>query len=88
MPSGDQLVAFRLVVPREGAVRRRSKQKVDSIECSAWTARLRRTVAKLEPGDEVVVSGRLRRTFRRYGTAAMSYVSVDVDGCERVNAQP
>jgi single-strand DNA-binding protein len=84
LPSGDAVASFRLVVPRAGAALRRSKQKVDTIECSAWTARLRRAVAKLQPGDEVAISGQLRRSFRRNGPSTASFVSVDVDQCDRV----
>jgi single-strand DNA-binding protein len=84
LPSGDCVGSFRVIVDRQGAARRRSKQKVDSIECSVWTARLRRLVARLEPGDEVAVSGQLRRTFRRNGTGTASFVTVDVESCERV----
>jgi single-strand DNA-binding protein len=84
LPSGDRVTSFRVVVPREPGARRRSKQKVDSIECSAWTARLRRSIARLAPGDEVEVSGQLRRTFRRNGAGTASFVTVDVQTCERL----
>ena len=84
LPSGDRVVSFRVVVPREAGARRRSRQKIDSIECSAWTARLRRTVARLKPGDEVAVCGQLRRTFRRNGVGTASFVTVDLDSCERL----
>lgn len=84
LPSGDAVASFRIIVPRGAAARRRSKQTVDTIECSAWTARLRRAVAQLQAGDEVAISGRLRRSFRRTGSSTASFVSVDVDQCERV----
>lgn len=83
LPSGDEVVSFRLVVPRSAAARRRSKQLVDTIECSAWTARLRRVVRRLEAGDAVTVSGELRRRFARNGGGTMSWVSVDLETCER-----
>lgn len=84
LPSGDAVASFRVIVPRAGAALRRSKQKVDTIECSAWTTRLRRAAAKLQTGDEVAISGQLRRTFRRNGLSTASFVSVDLEHCERL----
>ena len=83
LPSGDEVVSFRLVVPRSAAALRRSKQRVDTIECSAWTARLRRSVRRLAAGDEVTVTGELRRRFSRGASGPMSWVTVDLDTCER-----
>ena len=83
LPSGDEVVSFRLVVPRSASARRRSKQRVDTIECSAWTARLRRSVRRLEAGDEVTVTGELRRRFTRGASGPMSWVNVDLETCER-----
>jgi len=83
LPSGDEVVSFRLVVRRSAAARRRSKQVVDTIECSAWTAAMRRTVSRLDAGSEVEVTGELRRRFTR---GAISFVSVDVDSCRPVSA--
>lgn len=83
LPSGDEVVSFRLVVPRSASARRRSKQSVDTIECSAWTARLRRSVRRLEAGDVVTVTGELRRRFTRGAAGPMSWVNVDLETCER-----
>ncbi len=88
LPSGDEVVSFRLVVPRSPAARRRSKQRVDTIECSAWTARLRRSVRRLAAGDTVTVTGELRRRFTRGAGGPMSWVNVDLDTCERMPARP
>jgi single-strand DNA-binding protein len=86
LPSGDQLVTFRVVVPRSPAARRRTRQSVDTLECSAWSARARRSAARLATGDQVAVSGELRRTFRRGGAGVRSWVTVDVDRIERAVA--
>ena len=86
LPSGDEVVSFRLIVPRSPSARRRSKQRVDTIECSAWTARLRRSVRRLEAGDAVTVTGELRRRFTRGAGGPMSWVNVDLDTCERTAA--
>jgi single-strand DNA-binding protein len=83
LPSGDEIVSFRLIVRRGPAARRRSKQVVDTIECAAWSSAMRRTVSRLEAGAEVEVTGQLRRRFSR---GAISFVSVDVDSCKRLPA--
>lgn len=83
LPSGDEVVSFRLVVPRSAAALTRSKQRVDTIECSAWAARLRRSVRRLEPGDLVTVTGELRRRFTRGPQGPMSWVNVDLVTCQR-----
>ncbi len=88
LPSGDEVVSFRLIVPRSPTARRRSKQRVDTIECSAWTARLRRAVRRLEAGDAVAVTGELRRRFTRGATGPMSWVNVDLATCEPVPGPP
>jgi len=85
LPSGDEVVSFRLIVPRSPSARRRSKQRVDTIECSAWTARLRRSVRRLTAGDAVTVTGELRRRFTRGAGGPMSWVNVDLDTCERTS---
>jgi single-strand DNA-binding protein len=84
LPSGDEIVSFRLVVRRSAAARRRSKQVVDTIECSVWGAALRRSVKKLPAGTDVTVTGALRRRFSRGGAGVASWVSVEVDACKKV----
>ena len=88
LPSGDEVVSFRLIVPRSATARRRSKQRVDTIECSAWTARLRRSVRRLEAGDAVTVTGELRRRFTRGASGPMSWVNVDLATCEPIPDPP
>lgn len=83
LPSGDEVVSFRLIVPRSAAARRRSKQPVDTIECSAWSSVMRRSVRRLRGGAEVVVTGELRRRFSRGPDGAVSRVTVDLDSCRR-----
>jgi single-strand DNA-binding protein len=84
LPSGDEIVSFRLVVRRDAAARRRSAQVVDTIECVAWTARLRRRVASLEDGATVRVTGSLRRRFSRSGGGAQSFYAVELSTCAAV----
>jgi single-strand DNA-binding protein len=84
LPSGDEVVSFRLIVPRSAAARKRSKQLVDTFECSAWSSTLRKTVTRLEAGTQVEVEGELRRRFSRAQDAPISRVTVDLESCRRV----
>jgi single-strand DNA-binding protein len=86
LPSGDEIVSFRLIVDRSAAARRRSRQLVDTFDCSVWTARLRKKALKLEPGDRVEVSGELRRLFSSRGGAVSSRVYVDLGSLTRLPA--
>lgn len=61
LPSGDELVAFRLSVPRPPG----EKVRVDSIDCATMSPRVRRCLERAEPGAELEVTGALRRRFWR-----------------------
>ncbi|HEU5035290.1 MAG TPA: single-stranded DNA-binding protein [Mycobacteriales bacterium] len=61
LPSGDELCVFRLTVDRPDG----DRVRVDSLDCAASKARVRHTVARARPGDELEVSGSLRRRFWR-----------------------
>lgn len=84
LPSGDELVSLRIVVPRSAAARKRSKVSVDTIELTAWTSALRRKATRLVEGDVVEITGELRRRFVRGGAGVMSFVGVDLLTCDRV----
>ena len=73
MPSGDVLLSFRLTVERPPGERVR----VDSLECTATKPALRRTLPRAEPGDELEVTGSLRRRFWRSPTGPASRYAVD-----------
>lgn len=83
MPSGDELCSFRLTVPRPEGERTR----VDSIECAATNARVRRSLARAQPGDECEVTGSLRRRFWRSAQGLASRYEVEVSGL-RVSSRP
>lgn len=83
LPSGDVVVSFRLIVRRGPQAMKRSKQVVDTIDCSVWSPGLQRKVARWEAGDEVVVNGSLRRRFSSAGGRVASFVSVEVLSCRR-----
>lgn len=76
MPSGDTLVAFRVVVARPPDPKRSTK--VDALECVAWSARTKRSVRSYRVGDVVEVDGELRRRFFRTAAGPASRVEVEV----------
>ncbi|MDH2415562.1 single-stranded DNA-binding protein [Nocardioides sp. CER19] len=77
MPSGDDLVSFRLVVDRtEGAYR--GKQRVDVLDCVVWDGRRQRTVGAWSTGDVVEVTGEVRRRFYRAPNGTGSRVEIEV----------
>lgn len=76
LPSGDEMWTFRVVVPR--APSERSRQAVDALECTAWSARARRSARAWAAGDVVEVTGALRRRFFRTGAGAASRVEVEM----------
>jgi single-strand DNA-binding protein len=81
LPSGDELCVVRVVVPRV-TVRPRPDggrgQSVDVLDCCAWEARPRRAVGGWRPGDQVEVSGALRRRFYRARGVTESRVEVEI----------
>jgi len=75
LPSGDAVWTFRLVVPRGD---QRGRATIDTIDCAVWSGRARRTAAGLAAGDQVSLTGALRRRFFRSGGATVSRVEVEV----------
>lgn len=84
LPSGDALVTFRVSVPRSSSARRvggeagrAQAQGVDSVPCTAWIPRLRRSILTWRAGDLVEVSGAVRCRFFQAGGATRSRVEVE-----------
>jgi single-strand DNA-binding protein len=71
LPSGDEVVTWRLVVERHGG-------GIDVIDCAAFAARLRRSAGKWLPGDTIEVEGALRRRFWRGVAGTASRYEVEV----------
>lgn len=93
MPSGDLLTTWRLIVDRPtGRTGRdadgRRSPTVDTIECAAWRADVRRRVSGWAAGDVVEVEGALRRRFWRAGAQAVSRCEVEVERVRRVGRAP
>lgn len=74
LPSGDELTSFRLTVPRPGS----SRVRVDSVDCASTLAKVRRVVGGAQVGDELEVTGALRRRFWRGPLGVASRYEVDV----------
>src|SRR6478735_8879178 len=75
LPSGDVIWTFRVIVPRP---ERDARIRVDALDCTAWTARSRRSVATWHADDVVEVEGAVRRRFFRAGGGAASRVEIEV----------
>jgi single-strand DNA-binding protein len=86
LPSGDLIVALRVVVPRPGDAT--SGTRVDTIDVACWTARTRRSAQKLEPGARIEVRGALRRRFYRAGAATVSRYEVEAASVARRRRNP
>lgn len=79
LPSGDTLVTFRISVPRAPAAvgAAGATQRVDSVPCTAWSPRLRRSITTWRVGDLVEISGAVRCRFYQAGGATRSRVEVE-----------
>lgn len=76
LPSGDEIVAVRVVVGRPPSSR--SKVRVDALECVAYGAGPRRSAGSWRSGDVVEVTGALRRRFFSSGGGRASLVEVEM----------
>jgi len=85
LPSGDEVVEFRISVPRVRSRRtREASASVDWFDCAAWTTGTRRTVARWQVGDIVEVTGSLRTRHYLVAGSGRVAVSVEVRGARRV----
>ncbi|WP_224279322.1 single-stranded DNA-binding protein [Nocardioides lacusdianchii] len=85
LPSGDAVITFRVSVPRAGAV---TGQRVDSVPCAAWSARVRRSVLTWRVGDLVEVEGAVRCRFYQAGGATRSRVEVEASAARIIRRSP
>ena len=87
LPSGDDLVTFRISVGRADAGAG-TRQKVDSVPCCAWTARVRRSALSWRVGDVVEVSGAVRCRFFQTARGLGSRVEVEVASARLIRRAP
>jgi single-strand DNA-binding protein len=89
LPSGDELVSWRLVVGRDNrgqSANGRQLPSVDTIDCVAFKAAVRRTAARWVGGEVVEVRGELRRRFWRGAQGAASRCEVEVLEIRKIGA--
>ena len=87
LPSGDEIVSFRVVVRRReqaGETREVRTPRVETLDCTAWRPGTRRTAAALSDGDTVEVAGALRRRFWRTAGGRVSRCEVEVSRVRRM----
>jgi len=79
LPSGDEILTFRLVLARQKSpMSDKSKRTSDWVDCVAWGGRVRRSAAGWRVGDTVQVEGALRRRFFRADGRTSTRVEVEV----------
>jgi single-strand DNA-binding protein len=81
LPSGDEVVTARLVVPR-------ANTGVDTIDCAVWKGGLRSRALKVVDGTTMEVEGSLRRRFWRTPGGPASRYEVEVTAMRRVPRNP
>jgi single-strand DNA-binding protein len=84
LPSGDRILTARVIVDRDPEALGRSGQRVDTIDCVAWTARVQRSLRQWEAGQSVQVEGAIRRRFFRGATGPVSRVEVEITATRRL----
>lgn len=77
LPSGDQIVTFRVVVRR--APGSPAGATVDTLDCVAWSRGLGERVLRWPAGSRVAVEGSLRRRFWRTPAGVASRTEVQVE---------
>ena len=75
LPSGDEIVSWRLVVDRPDQAGARG---ADLVDCTTFGARVRRQALGWQEGDLIEVSGALRRRFWRGAGGLQSRCEVEV----------
>jgi single-strand DNA-binding protein len=84
LASGDTIVTARVIVDRDGDTA--GRQRVDSIDCVAWSPRAQRSLRNWEAGQQVHVEGAIRRRFFRGEAGPVSRVEVEVKATRRLQA--
>lgn len=84
LPSGATVINARVIVDRPSAAMPWSSQRVDTIDCVAWTARVQRSLRRWNKGDRVEIEGSMRRRFFQAGGTTGSRVEVEVTKARRI----
>ncbi len=84
LPSGDTIMTARIIVDRDTDALSRSAQRVDTLDCVAWTARVQRSIRTWSAGQPIEVHGSVRRRFFRGPAGAASRVEIEVKSTRRL----
>ena len=86
LPSGELLVRFRVVVPRDASkqAQQNSRATVDTVDCVTFKTPVQRKARALNIGDVVELEGELRRRFWKAGAGVASRVEVEVTSVKEV----
>ncbi len=88
LPSGALITTVRLSVARARTpMTAGSAQSTDWVDCTAWTSRTRRAVGGWKSGDQVEVTGALRRRFYRAGERSGTRLEVEMLSARRAGAR-
>ena len=87
LPSGDELLSWRLVVGRDATARAATANAptIDTIDCIAYKAAVRRLAARCTGGEILEVHGALRRRFWRGANGLASRYEVEVFAAKRLS---
>jgi single-strand DNA-binding protein len=84
LPSGDELVQLRVVVPRPPRRGSDTRAQVDTIDVACWSARTRTSALRLPDGHGVEITGALRRRFFAAGAGRASRYEVEAASVRKV----
>lgn len=82
LPSGDQVVEFRIVVQREKP--KSDRTEVDALDIAVWSTKLRKRACSLQEQEWVQVDGQLRRRFWRSPAGIASRWQVEASEVRRL----
>jgi single-strand DNA-binding protein len=82
LPSGDQVVEFRVVVRRDKP--KSDRTEVDALDIAVWSTKLRKRALSLREQEWVQVDGQLRRRFWRSPTGIASRWQVEASEVRRL----
>jgi single-stranded DNA-binding protein len=78
LPSGDQVVEFRLIITRS------QREGVDTLDIAAWSAKNRRSALSLKAGQWVEISGSVRRRFWQGPAGLASRWQIEAESITRL----
>jgi single-strand DNA-binding protein len=88
LPSGDELVSWRVVVARPRSPGGRRGAAVDTLDCAAATAAAARAATRWLAGDVVELHGSLHRRFWQSPAGPASRYQVAVTRGRRLGSHP